>query len=819
MGDPQPTLRLSKKAVDLTSSGSTVVDLPLQGDKGGKGGGKGGKGQQAHPQPKGTGTTSDAAGVVQTREDRGRNNKELCTNFFYGSCRKGDACTRLHVSLAVINAEAAKREKQRIETKANEGDGATTPLTPAEHTGKEKVCFQFRNNGTCEYGDRCAFEHVTPGQPKAKACRVRKKNLSTDPIPGALVMVPNDSRHVPLRGALGQIVGEGIDGRYRVQLDVGVTDDVLTNQLVELAFDLGMFLGQDCTVIPKDNRLMVLKAKRAYKDSGISPNTAFSANAIFDSGSQVFLTGCRGIIHNYRKLDEPMVTEGVLDTEAQYTHGGDVYFVMPGGTRKATAYYHPQETMTIVPAEMWDDTMYYFTCKDRTLHLFKKGDEDDVALGSYPRDVVVESGKQYNSKFLQCLASQAIKGKKRHILYPMPDSFFLWNDDAKEAHGKARVSTVAVPTTVVKDLPTPMPPPSVEVEVADPEVKVVDPVEGGACEDISMLEREDEDALDGVAPSLSEDHQECLNGLTELRSDRAYDAIQDFLATPDARLSQDEKKAAAVDKAQTLYDELHHVLGHRSREHTVRQIEWMYGKRMPPVIENMLEHCKACDLSKLTSAPYMKEPLLVPSRPGEILSADTIVDLPLSLSGYRYVIHISCVYSNYGAVWMTKDKSATKHALYWLKHTRNLTGLGVAVFMVDLGEFFSNDMAAFCMQKGVAFRVGVADTTNNMPIERRHRTLKELQRSLMNQGGAGDHMWEFAIPHANHILNLTIRIAKLQGAGRPGKGRLRPLTPFEQFVNHEKRIDIQAMWRSLHHLFSLGVGYLENHRTTATGLC
>ena len=62
------------------------------------------------------------------------------------------------------------------------------------------------------------------------------------------------------------------------------------------------------------------------------------------------------------------------------------------------------------------------------------------------------------------------------------------------------------------------------MKVAGPEVKVVDPVEGGACEDISMLahEREDEDALDGVAPSLSEDHQECLNSLTELRSDRAY---------------------------------------------------------------------------------------------------------------------------------------------------------------------------------------------------------------------------------------------------------------------------------------------------------
>ncbi len=51
---------------------------------------------------------------------------------------------------------------------------------------------------------------------------------STDPIPGALVMVPNDSRHIPLRGVLGQIVGEGIGGRYRVQLDADVAGDVLS---------------------------------------------------------------------------------------------------------------------------------------------------------------------------------------------------------------------------------------------------------------------------------------------------------------------------------------------------------------------------------------------------------------------------------------------------------------------------------------------------------------------------------------------------------------------------------------------------------------
>ncbi len=56
------------------------------------------------------------------------------------------------------------------------------------------------------------------------------------------------------------------------------------------------------------------------------------------------------------------------------------------------------------------------------------------------------------------------RGKKRHILYRMPDSVFLWNDDAK---GKARVSSVAASVPVVPDLPSLMSSSSVEVKVAD----------------------------------------------------------------------------------------------------------------------------------------------------------------------------------------------------------------------------------------------------------------------------------------------------------------------------------------------------------------
>ena len=68
--------------------------------------------------------------------------------------------TITYVSLAVINAEAAQREKQRKEN-PSKGDGEqaesgdiTTADTPTEHTAsdgreKGKVFFQCRNNGTC----------------------------------------------------------------------------------------------------------------------------------------------------------------------------------------------------------------------------------------------------------------------------------------------------------------------------------------------------------------------------------------------------------------------------------------------------------------------------------------------------------------------------------------------------------------------------------------------------------------------------------------------------------------------------------------------
>ena len=78
----------------------------------------------------------------------------------------------------------------------------------------------------------------------------------------------------------------------------------------------------------------------------------------------------------------------------------------------------------------------------------------------------------------------------------------------------------------------------------------------------------------------------------------------------------------------------------------------------------------------------------------------------------------------------------------------------------------------------------------------------------MHRGGAGSILWEFSIPNASNILNLTIPIKALRGIKH---GKLaRPLTPFEMMKCKGKAIDLTKLWGDLHSMFCKCVGKREN---------
>ena len=134
------------------------------------------------------------------------------------------------------------------------------------------------------------------------------------------------------------------------------------------------------------------------------------------------------------------------------------------------------------------------------------------------------------------------------------------------------------------------------------------------------------------------------------------------------------------------------------------------------------------------SKSYQRVRLITPIRPGHVLSVDTIVNLPTSVSGYKHVGEVSCTLTDYGALWMHKTKSMSGELLFWLKLVLNTTGHHPAMLKMDNGEYKTKLVAEYCESNGIEISVATADTMGNMPIERRHRTIEESARSLMNQG-------------------------------------------------------------------------------------
>ena len=67
---------------------------------------------------------------------------ETCLNFQNGTCRYGDSCHRLHITLSDADAEGLKEEVVKRMTFADAG-----------------VCYNFRSNGTCSFGSKCKFAH------------------------------------------------------------------------------------------------------------------------------------------------------------------------------------------------------------------------------------------------------------------------------------------------------------------------------------------------------------------------------------------------------------------------------------------------------------------------------------------------------------------------------------------------------------------------------------------------------------------------------------------------------------------------------------
>ena len=390
-------------------------------------------------------STPDAEGEKVDLEKRQQLSSEMCRNFLLGSCRYGDGCYRSHVSFTEIQ-ELRKNAKGPAPAANPRPPGGPTENNKS-HNGTEgptaepsmTPCFQFTNNGACSYGDKCKFQHPTPSGNKmhrAKAINMFK------PKRGDLVQLAQDLIVPDLRGALGQVIGPGLDGRHRIQITLGSEQQscaTLVGQLVYMAAEVGM-ADHEFSVVPVEKRKQTLRTAKAYRAHAAKASSNYSANAIFDSGASDVFSGphARGIFASLTELDTPLKCAGSNGHMSLYTHTGPVTLVTGTTQRTLTGYYSESEDTTVVPGQQYDDCEYWNASRNRSLHLYK-GDEH---LASFPRDIAIDPNQAHSKPFLESLGARQPDGTRRHILYPLPDTFFVWH-----AGGASKVHKATLKST------------------------------------------------------------------------------------------------------------------------------------------------------------------------------------------------------------------------------------------------------------------------------------------------------------------------------------------------------------------------------------
>ena len=721
--------------------------------------------QLAHgdPSQRATGkgdTAAEAAKVDKQKRDRLRN--ELCKLHLIGKCTRGSSCYRKHMTLDEVKEEASQRSqsskkgKDGSKSSPNKGNGAQ-PSSESKNLN-QGICFDWRDKGECTH-DNCKFKHAN---------MLRALPASTKLRVGDRVSVDSkDPTFADLYGALGTVVDitaaatKRNSARYGVRLSL---PQALLNEkaraLVQRAEREGI---HEDNLIPIDNAHdnRVASKFKAFKAKRSASRSPYSANIICDSGSNVLMTS---VVELFAHLvpctpDENRVA-GLGDIEVRATHKGPVMMKFGPFSMKRTGYYAPHPTnYTIVPSVWFDDGEWSYACQNQTMYLFKQVKGEAVCCGRFPRRIEIAPDRDHGAGLMSSLVP-GVGPQRLHSLYPMPDSVFVW-------HQTHKVNVVTRKESASPIKPT-------RARKPEPEAKALAPILGG----------------ERILPVNPDPMPEAIY----VWSDHAH--------------KDSGKRATGVIRGIRDLHNFHHVSGHRSANHTATLYAWIYGKAFSQTVRLNQRRCNSCDVAKSAREAFAKN-RLVKMSPGEAIAGDTIVGLPQSHSGYVHCGHWHDIGSNFGAIVMSSNKELGPHFYRFYIKMELLTDKWATYAYIDRGELATKQLEQLAFEKGTTIVKNIADSHTNPTIEIRHKTLVDMSNAMLDRGGANAACWEYTFPTCNFILNISFKVREMARLGMPGKGKQRPLTPFEQLVAKGEYVDIKQLWNNVQGIFELCTAHIE----------
>ncbi|MBW0501750.1 hypothetical protein O181_041465 [Austropuccinia psidii MF-1] len=203
----------------------------------------------------------------------------------------------------------------------------------------------------------------------------------------------------------------------------------------------------------------------------------------------------------------------------------------------------------------------------------------------------------------------------------------------------------------------------------------------------------------------------------------------------------------------------HQRMGHLSIRNIRRLLKFNAVEGLHNTNLNDVGICHPCSIAKSEHRPIKYPSRKTILTTGDMILADLIGPLPLSIDKKRYALIIQDLFSRLMAFIPLHDKTeAQNHLKTWMLQFMNTMKITIKGLRTDNGaEFRNNAMEEFLKERGIVHEYSMPyEHHQNGKIEQANRTLSEIARTSLIAAGLPTTVWPWAFKHAVWIFNQTL---------------------------------------------------------------
>ncbi|MBW0476444.1 hypothetical protein O181_016159 [Austropuccinia psidii MF-1] len=200
----------------------------------------------------------------------------------------------------------------------------------------------------------------------------------------------------------------------------------------------------------------------------------------------------------------------------------------------------------------------------------------------------------------------------------------------------------------------------------------------------------------------------------------------------------------------------HQRMGHFSARNLNRMMKFNTASHIKSFNHKPIGICHPSSISKSKHLPIHNESPNMVKKPGDVIVADLMGPLPLSMSNMKYILMIQDVFSRVVVSIPILDRSEAKFKLqHWITQFINVTSNTAKVVWTDNGsEFKNNTFDEFPKTKGILHEFAMPyEHHQNGRIKRTNCTISEMARKMLIASNLPTFLWPWAFIHATCIYN------------------------------------------------------------------